>query len=72
MKKWEKEYFKLIDEEKKIIESIQKVSENFPINERYGKSKALENDLYENQQKQARLLIDNAESVEFYVNGFTY
>ena len=65
MKKWEKDYFNLIDEEKKIIESIQKVSENFPINERYRKSKDLENQLYENQQKQVRLLIDNAESVDF-------
>jgi hypothetical protein len=65
MKKWEKDYFNLIDEEKKIIESIQKVSESFPINERYRKSKDLENQLYENQQKQVRLLIDNAESVDF-------
>ena len=72
MKKWKKEYFKLIDEEKKIKESIQRVSETFPIKERYGKSKALENDLFENQQKQTRLLIDNEESVDFHVDGFSY
>jgi hypothetical protein len=58
MEKWEKDYFNLINEEKEIRELIAKEKKYLVI-------KDLRQKLYEIERKQTKLLIDNAESVDF-------
>ena len=72
MEKWEKDYFKLINDEKELNELIEKVNKEVPSKARFMKKKELWEKIYQVQHQQNKLLLENAESVDFYVNGFTY